>query len=507
MPHFKTQSLQNWLPFVRWRAGFKRWSLSISLRVKGLLSLGVVALYAITMSVLLTQEQSRLPLIVLALERLHRQDEKLIALSLQGTKATMAVSEVAHEGANEARIKQLFLELARIDSLLSDSGNQFPLVAKYRAPMHSVAKEMAHSPERPVINQMRTILLQLLRDVDLARETLRSDKKKMLSTYQSVHDNVTLQTMFFLFLGLVVVGAVMTIFFTRLTWDVTRVGARAMAIVKGYRGKALKITRGDEVGGLMRAVNQMQLELRERERQLELSRQQQFHHEKMAAVGSLAAAVAHEINNPIMAISGLANVLLEQRGGGDAAPDGVPEMILEQAQRIASITRQIAEFSTPQSQSPQLFDLNGCVRSTANFVRFDQRFRCIDLQVNLDSGIGALFAVADHITQVIINLLINAADALECNEPGQARVVVATRCFNGLIELSVQDNGPGMSPETLARACEEFFTTKPKGKGSGLGLFLCKTLVEQNSGVMSIESAHDHGTQVFMRFPATNELE
>ena len=342
-------------------------------------------------------------------------------------------------------------------------------------------------------------------------QNLRNEKQKLLSNYQLVHDKLTVETILFSFLGIMMFGAVMTIFFTRLTWDIRRAGARAMAIVKGYRGTPLDITRGDEVGGLMQAINQMQSELRERVRELEMSRQQQFHHEMMAAVGSLAAAVAHEINNPIMAISGLAQVMLDQtpeeRKRLNEDTEDIPAMILDQAKRISTITRHISEFATPQSHDPQLVDLNAIVRSTANFVRFDQRYRRIELQIIEDKQLQAVFAVADHITQILINLMINAADALESVESRSPLVEISTKQSATEVELTVKDNGVGMSSETLAHACEEFYTTKPRGKGSGLGLFLSKNLLEQNGASLSIESQLNEGTRIVIRFPSKSSAE
>jgi signal transduction histidine kinase len=255
----------------------------------------------------------------------------------------------------------------------------------------------------------------------------------------------------------------------------------------------------------MDAINRMQRELRERETRLEMSRQQQLHKEKMAAVGSLASAIAHEINNPIMAIAGVAQAIAEP---GPRDPDDSDdndsrraELILEHTRRIAQITRQISEFSLPQSAEPQLVDLNGLIRNTCNFIRFDKRFRRIDIKLDLDNQLPAIHAVADHMTQVVINLLVNAADALEAIIDRRPELRVATCRRGERVEIAVVDNGVGMDGETLRHACDEFFTTKARGKGSGLGLFLCKTLVEQDRGDLSIKSEPGIGTQVIISFP------
>lgn len=477
----------------------------LSLRAKGVFSLIAAVIYVGISTAILTQERLLLPNIVKELEQLHKFEEQAAHVNAQITRAIIATSEAYFIEQGDIRTRQLFMEMAPLETTLGNVAKHYPPLKPHQENLARLTKELAHKPSRPILESMHSGLQHGLQVLNTYTQNLRNEKQTLLSKYQLVHDKLTIETILFSFLGIMMSGAVMTVFFTRLTWDIRRAGLRAMAIVKGYRGAPMDITRGDEVGGLMQAINQMQSELRERERELELSRQQQFHHEKMAAVGSLAAAVAHEINNPIMAISGLAQVLIdhnaESKGDHEGEINAVPAMILDQAKRIATITRHISEFSTPQSHAPQLVDLNAIVRSTANFVRFDQRYRRIELQIAEDKQLRAVFAVADHIAQVLINLMINAADALENIESRNPLVIITTSQHPGEVELVVTDNGVGMPQEVLTHACEEFYTTKPRGKGSGLGLFLSKNLLEKNNASLSIESQPDKGTRVVIRFP------
>jgi signal transduction histidine kinase len=258
----------------------------------------------------------------------------------------------------------------------------------------------------------------------------------------------------------------------------------------------------------MEAVNNMQSELRERERQLEIARQQRFHHEKMAAIGSLAATIAHEVNNPIAAITGVAEAIQDGRiskmcSGGHCRP----ELILEQTRRISQITRQLAEMTTPYSPEPQLLDLNALLRRTCAFIRYDKRFGNIEFKLDLDVGVPAINAVADHLTQVLMNLLINAADATGDSAGSEASISVKTRLSGGEVVLVVADNGCGMDASTLARAFDEAFTTKPPGHGSGIGLFMCRSLIHAEGGRIELESTPGRGTQasVYLPRPATPE--
>jgi two-component system, NtrC family, sensor kinase len=482
----------------------------LSLRIKGVISLLVVVVYVGITTAILTEERLKLPAIVKDLEQLHKIEDQASQINMQLTRAIIATSEAYFIEQGDIRTRQLFMEMAPLETTLGNLIKHAPALKPHQEQLARLTRELAHQPSKSILEAMHTGLHKAVQELGNFTQGLRNEKQKLLANYQLVHDKLTVETLLFSFLGIMMVGGVMTIFFTRLTWDIRRAGLRAMAIVKGYRGVPLEVTRGDEVGGLMLAINQMQSELRERERELEISRQQQFHQEKMAAVGSLAAAVAHEINNPIMAISGLAQVMLDQSPVGmteDQEIEGVPAMILEQAKRISSITRHISEFATPQSHDPQLVDLNAIVRSTANFVRFDQRYRRIDLEISEDKQLGAVFAVADHIAQILINLMFNSADALESVEDRKRKVRIETAQRAGMVELRVEDNGCGMSEEVLAHACDEFYTTKPRGKGSGLGLFLSKNLLAQNGASLSIESTPEVGTKVIMRFTISSTRE
>lgn len=298
-------------------------------------------------------------------------------------------------------------------------------------------------------------------------------------------------------------GLVMT-FFRRLGKDIEQVHQRAVEIVGGYRGEPLQVTRNDELGSLMSAINDMQRGLREKESQLEHGRQTQFHKEKMAAVGSLAAAVAHEINNPLSAIIGIAEAIAEQSRSHACKKIGAPcqpDLILEQARRIMSITRQIGEFSVPRSPEPEFLDLNGLLRNTCNFVSFDRRFRLLTLDLNLDSDIPAVYEVADHLMQVTMNLLINAGDVLQGQIDPSPRILVSSFVKDGNVAFEVRDNGSGIAPENLDRVFDEYFTTKAPGSGIGLGLSLCRRLIQDAGGSISISSKPGEGTAVTVTLP------
>jgi two-component system, NtrC family, sensor kinase len=272
--------------------------------------------------------------------------------------------------------------------------------------------------------------------------------------------------------------------------------------VKGYRGAPIPVTRHDEVGQLISAVNGMEHALDTREKELMVERQKYFHQEKMAAIGTLAAGVAHEIGNPIAAISGIAQEMAERKMEKlKACHECRPDLIYAQTQRLTAITREISEFASPQAVEPQFMDLNGQLRSTSSLIRYDKRLQRVALKLDLDDQLPAIYGVADQLTQLIMNLLINAMDALDGIQGRAAAISISTRSDQERIVLTVEDNGHGMDQATLMRVFEAFFTTKPAGKGTGLGLSLCYSIMKKHGGTIEMESTPGVGTRVQVFFP------
>lgn len=245
------------------------------------------------------------------------------------------------------------------------------------------------------------------------------------------------------------------------------------------------------------------------EQELASTRQQYFHQEKMAAIGQLAAGILHEVGNPIAAISGSLQAIHLETEESDIAPNAQVneylQMIEQQVARLAVITREIAEFASPRPSEMTLLDLNGLIRSTVNLMRYDHRLRHVDLNLDLDPMLPAITAVADQLTQVIMNLIINAVDACEGLER-RATIGIGTRIEDDRIIITVTDNGSGMDEDTRRQATEAFFTTKPAGKGTGLGLSLCVSILDRHHGRAEIISAVGEGTTIRLSLPIEADL-
>ena len=239
------------------------------------------------------------------------------------------------------------------------------------------------------------------------------------------------------------------------------------------------------------------------QRELETTRQQYFHQEKMAAIGELAAGILHEVGNPIAAISGAAaevKYAYESDMDGDYVSKNI-DLINEQITRLGKITREISDFASPKPRERELLDLNGLLSSTARLLTYDRRFSSIGVALELDKNLPAIVGVADQLTQVFMNLLINAMDACVSLEWEKDSIVLSSELAGDKVHVCVRDHGSGMSTETLEHVMETFYTTKPVGEGSGLGLSLCDTIVTAHGGELKIESEEGKGTRVHVFLP------
>jgi two-component system cell cycle sensor histidine kinase/response regulator CckA len=236
--------------------------------------------------------------------------------------------------------------------------------------------------------------------------------------------------------------------------------------------------------------------------------------ERMEMVGRLAGGIAHEVNNQMTIVLGAAGFLLSQVQDEPARED--VEFIRRAAQRTATITRQLLAYSRRQIMQPQVVDLNTAVSSLRPIL---QRAlgEMAPLTLSLDPGVSAVRADPAQLEQVLLNLILNARDAMPAGgavriETSAALMDAASATSTALDEvepgayamLSVSDTGTGMAPETLRHVFEPFFTTKGIGEGSGLGLATVYGIVKQSGGFVTVSSQLGRGTtfQVYLPLAA-----
>lgn len=236
---------------------------------------------------------------------------------------------------------------------------------------------------------------------------------------------------------------------------------------------------------------------------LRVSQERMAHADKLAALGELAAGVAHEINNPLTYM--LANIELLLEGQGDPPEDLLRET-LEGGRRVRTIVSELRSFTrVDSSEQVATVDVTRAITSAMNIAQNQIRHRA-RLERHLTPELYTR-AQEGPLVQVFVNLLINAAQAIDESTHGRAQIIrVAAHSEHDEVVVLVEDTGRGIAPHVLAHVFEPFFTTKPKGTGSGLGLSISKRIVESFGGRIAIESRAQHGTAVRVRLPRLTSL-
>lgn len=221
--------------------------------------------------------------------------------------------------------------------------------------------------------------------------------------------------------------------------------------------------------------------------------------EKLAAVGQLVSGVAHELNNPLAGISAFAQLL---EGAGPLTPEqrDAVDTIQTEAKRAAKIVANLLLFSRQRQPERSSVELNRVLSDTIQLRRFVLSTEQIEVVTDLEADLPPTWADPFQLQQVLLNLLINAEHALR-GRKGKRRVTLSTSRRGERIIITVADNGPGMSDETLGRIFEPFFTLKPVGEGSGLGLAISHGIVRQHGGNLRASSVEGAGATFEIELP------
>jgi signal transduction histidine kinase/ActR/RegA family two-component response regulator len=283
------------------------------------------------------------------------------------------------------------------------------------------------------------------------------------------------------------------------SWTILAIGLAVTWLSASYIFSATTRTQR-----IQRLVDQRTAELRKKDDQLRQS-------QKLEAVGALAGGIAHEFNNLLQAIGGYTRYAMEE-----LKPEGQPykdlQSVLQAADRAAALTRQLLSFSRRQSVERKNLDANQMVADLTKMLR-PLLGEHLHLKLLLGKGAGTVFADAGSFQQVLINLCLNARDAM----PSGGDIVVKTERVNvtpafaelyadvkpgRYMVLSVADTGHGMTPEIRQHIFEPFFTTKPVGQGTGLGLPTVYGIVQQHEGAIHVFSEPGRGTTFKIYLPA-----
>lgn len=233
--------------------------------------------------------------------------------------------------------------------------------------------------------------------------------------------------------------------------------------------------------------------------ELEAAQQQLIRSEKLASVGRLSAGIAHEIGNPLAAILGFVELLRTT----DLEPEEQQEFlrrIQAETERIHHIIRDLLDFSRRAPEEDELHghcDVREVVENAVKLVAPQKDLQGIDLQRRLPEDLPEVNGSADHLTQVLLNLLLNAADAVH----GEGDILIDVTSDEDHVTLAVVDSGPGIDESVLETLFDPFVTTKPTGKGTGLGLAVCHALMERMGGEIRASNEPGSGARFELRIP------
>ena len=258
-----------------------------------------------------------------------------------------------------------------------------------------------------------------------------------------------------------------------------------------------RLDRGfhEMVGQLRALYTEMESRIKERTDKLYETQAQVMHQEKLAGIGQLAAGVAHEIGNPLTAIDSMTQLLAIE--SNDPNVREKVSTIQRQVDRISEIVHNMADLSRPLALDQQLVNVNTLIHSVLGLARYDARLRKIDTQSELDETIPHVNTVEDRLFGVLLNIVLNAADAM----PGGGKLMINSRCQTGDVVVSFHDTGHGIAPENIEKIFDAYFTTKESGKGTGLGLSVCRSFLRAIGGDVYVESELGKGATFYVRIP------
>jgi len=300
----------------------------------------------------------------------------------------------------------------------------------------------------------------------------------------------------------------------------------AHMIAAGDLDLKIPVRSGDEFGRLAGSFNAMtgalrdsrealrdwahtlEIKVEERTRELHVAQAEAVRTEKLASVGLLASGIAHELNNPLTGVLTFTSLLRKK------LPDGSPDaedmdLVIRETKRCATIIRRLLDFARDKTPETKYHDLNRIVEDTARILERPASLDDVQIELDLDQDLPAVWVDADLIKQVVMNMLANARDAIEHSgqitlrtrrcaqprspEPGMAPVP--------MVEISVIDTGCGIPPANLKKIFDPFFTSKDVGKGTGLGLSVSHGIVKAHGGAIEVESTPGEGSAFRVYLP------
>ncbi len=276
-----------------------------------------------------------------------------------------------------------------------------------------------------------------------------------------------------------------------------RITLAAVQVTEGEYGTEVDLRKSnDEIGLLANSFNEMSRKMANDIEQLKQLNEQLIRTEKLAAMGTLAAGVAHEVNNPLAAISSLIQMMQSKNNLDEKTVENL-KLIQTQIQRITQVTKDMMDFARVRPAAKSLVDVNDLIAKSLRLASFDKSFQKLQIEQKLAANLPKVFADGDQLQQVFLNLFLNARDAL----PEGGELFIDTENSLSEVRIKITDNGIGIKSDDLQKIFDPFFTTKQTGKGTGLGLAVCYGIITAHGGKIEVLPNVTKGTTFFIGLP------
>ena len=274
-------------------------------------------------------------------------------------------------------------------------------------------------------------------------------------------------------------------------------------VARGNLDACVEIASRDELHELADTFNSMASSLKKRDEKLkEFARKKIMQSERLAVIGQLAAGVAHEMNNPLTGIVTYSHLLLERADVQESTREFLRKITI-QADRCRGIVRGLLDFSRPKKPDKRPCNLNQVLQECVALVENQSLFHNIEVKKDFQKDLPYVIVDPSLIQQVFMNLIINAAEAMDGT--GHLNLMTRLETDGEWVEIAFADSGHGISEENLERIFNPFFTTKEVGHGTGLGLAISFGIVKEHEGTIAVESEMGKGATFTVRLPAKEQ--
>jgi len=278
---------------------------------------------------------------------------------------------------------------------------------------------------------------------------------------------------------------------------IKRLTVTALETSKGRYGLEVDgRSTNDEIGILTDTFNRMSRKMAGDIATLRRMNDRLMHTEKLASIGTLSAGIAHEISNPLAAIKSMVEIL-KSKESMDSESAKQLDTIAKQLDRLSTITREMLDFAVAKSDSRTITDINEVVASSLRLVGFDSSFRDVGIEIHLAGDLPKIHCNPDQMQQVIVNLLLNARQAIE----NDGIIEIETRDSDAWVIIEVRDTGCGIPEEDASRIFDPFFTTKADTGGTGLGLAVSYGIIQSHKGSLEAVENIPRGTILRISLP------